>query len=179
MPDWLPTAVEVRRQFYWGMFRSVARTPHTTPGRDLYMSPMYQPDPPFEEACKVGDRFVLMDMKYMGTINTKFGPAHKTLISIVTRESYPGTLTYSAIGAGFRALAERSEPGDFPHVAEYITVDLPGGKHVKRFAPVPDTDPRAFIHDDNDGGPIDMSPFAGAGEPASNVTRGSTDPLGF
>lgn len=119
---------------------------------------MYERDPNFEDAFTVGDRFVVTAMVYEGQINTKFGPAEKTRISIVTQDGYPETVTYSVIGAGFANLARRASAEDFPHVAEFIHVPLGDNKHVKRLAPV-DVDPKAFVEGDN-GPEIDLDSFA-------------------
>lgn len=126
---------------------------------------MYDQEPNFEESFGVGDRMVLMGLQYVGSINTRYGNAEKTLITVVTRESYPSRKTYSALGAGFANMARRAERGDFPHVAEYITVDLGGGKAVKRFARV-EVDPKEWI-DGEDGPPVDvdaLTPSRGASE---------------
>lgn len=98
---------------------------------------MYDREENFEEKFKVGDRVVLTAMRHIGAINTRFGPAEKVLITVVTRKSYPSATTYSAIGQGFAAQAQASTPADFPHVAEYVRVRLPSGNEVKRFMPVP------------------------------------------
>lgn len=119
---------------------------------------MYEREPNFEDTFEVGDRMVVMAMEYVGTINTRFGAAHKTLVTVVTRESYPKRTTYSVIGAGFANLARRAERSDFPHVAEYVRVALDARRDVKRFALV-DVDPRAFIEGD-DGPPVDVDGLA-------------------
>jgi hypothetical protein len=116
---------------------------------------MYDREPNFEEHFTEGDRFVITGMNYVGSINTKFGPAEKTLITIVTLDSYPEKTTYSAIGAGFANLARRSERGDFPHVAQFMRVDLGEGKTLKTFSPVM-IEPRAFVEGD-DGPPLPES----------------------
>lgn len=126
------------------------------------MSPMFEREPPFEENFPVGSRFVLMGLTYTGAITTAVGKAHRSLITIITRESYPARATYSVLGVGFKNMAERATAGDFPVVVEYIRVALPGGRDVKRLAPVMDGDrplsPGAFRLGE-DGDPIDMSAF--------------------
>lgn len=128
---------------------------------------MYDREPNFEDTFKVGDRMVLMDAVFVGTINTRFGAAEKSLLTVVTRESYPNRNTYSALGAGFANLSRRASRADFPHVAEYILVALGGDKTVKRFAPVMDDtggqlDPKAWVGGD-DGVPVDADQFAPTG----------------
>lgn len=113
---------------------------------------MFDREPNFEDHFTVGDRFVITGMQYVGSISTKFGPAEKTLITAVTRDSYPAKTTYSAIGAGFANLARRSERGDFPTVVEYRRVQLGEGRELKTFAPVA-IEPRAFVEGD-DGPPV-------------------------
>lgn len=124
---------------------------------------LYDREPNFEDTFAVGDRFVVTDLRYTGTIRTKFGDAHRCLITIVTRDGYPKRETYSVIGAGFKNLAERATRGDFPHVAEYVRVELSGGRDVKRLALVMDgderLDPRAFVNG-TDGDPIDVNSLA-------------------
>lgn len=124
---------------------------------------MFDREPNFEDTFKVGDRFVVTSLKYMGTINTRFGPAHRSTITIVTRDGYPRRSTYSVIGVGFKNLAERSSVTDFPVVVEFITVELPNNRSVKRIAPVTlngeKLDPRTFVNGE-DGDPIDMGEFA-------------------
>lgn len=127
------------------------------------MSPMFDREPNFEDTFKVGDRFVLMNLQYTGTIRTRMGEAHRSIITAVTRDSYPGQTAYSVIGVGFRNMAERSVPADFPVVVEYVRVSLPGGKDVKRLARVMNGElpltPADFIHAKIDGDPIDMAQF--------------------
>ena len=142
---------------------------------------LYDREPNFEEQFKPGDRMVLTGLQYVGTVNTKHGPAEKVFIDVVTRETYPNSsgrvVRYSALGVGFAALAKRATRGDFPHVAEFVRVPLPGGKEVKRFAPVEIT-PAEWVKGD-DGPPLPIEAL-GAGD--ANVTAtdaGPTDDVGF
>lgn len=141
---------------------------------------MYDREPNFEDSFKVGDRLVLTDAQFIGTINTRFGAAEKSLLTVVTRDSYPTRVTYSALGAGFANLARRATRADFPHVAEYILVDLGDGKAVKRFAPVyaDGSDellsPRAWVEGD-DGRPVDAGAFA----PTGGGTSATPDDIPF
>lgn len=134
---------------------------------------MYDRDPNFEEHFEVGDRFVVTGMEYVGTINTRFGEAHKTLITIVTRDSYPKRVTYSVIGAGFANLAQRADRADFPHVAEYVRVQLDARRDVKRLARV-DVEPRDW-KDGDDGPPVDVDALT----PASSGVGAAEDDIPF
>lgn len=100
------------------------------------MSPLFEREPNFEDHFKVGDRFVLMGLQYMGPMRTKMGLAERSVVTAITRESYPARLSLSVIGVGFKNMAERATVGDFPVVVEYIRVPLSGGREVKRLAPV-------------------------------------------
>lgn len=128
---------------------------------------MYDNDANFEDHFEVGDRLVLMGLTYEGQISTRFGKADKTTVFAVTRESYPKRLRFSALGVGFANMAKRAERGDFPHVAEYIVVDLPNGNTLKRFAKVEVTP--AEWKDGNDGPAIDPAEYA-----PSATTAGTT-----
>lgn len=134
---------------------------------------MYDREPNFEENFDVGDRMVVVGMEYVGTINTRFGEAHKTLVTLVTRDSYPKRTTYSVIGAGFANLARRAERSDFPHVAEYVRIQLDERRDVKRFARV-DVAPRAFVEGD-DGPPVDVDALS----PQNAQTGTATDDIPF
>lgn len=141
---------------------------------------MYDREPNFEENFSEGDRFVITGMEYAGTINTRFGPAEKTLIQIVSREHPTVKRTYSAIGSGFAQLAKRADRGDFPHVAEFIRVKLDEKREVKRFAPI-DVDPRAFIDGEN-GPPLsaEFHPDVLKAEPVGATGNGDDDSsIGF
>lgn len=131
--------------------------------KDTHDMSMYTTDPNFEDDFKVGDVIVLTNLQYVGKINTRHGDAEKVMVSLVTRESYPTVLTYSALGAGFANLARRASPGDFPHVAQYIRVPLPQGRQVKRFAPVTlngqPLNPKQWV-EGLDGDPVDANKFA-------------------
>lgn len=145
------------------------------------MSPLFEREPNFEEKFKVGDRFVLMGLRYTGSIATSNGSAHRSLVTAITRESYPKRITYSALGVGFKNMAERATPSDFPVVVEYIRVPLPGNRDVKRFAPVtweeePLT-PADFVKNGIDGDPIDMEEFASP--TGADMSSASGDDPGF
>lgn len=124
---------------------------------------MYTTDPNFEETFSVGDQFVITGLEYNGKINTRFGEAEKVTVFLVTRDSYPDVLKYSALGAGFANLARRASPGDFPHVAQFIVVPLPQGRQVKRFAPVlldgKPLGPKEWV-DGMDGDPVDVDQYS-------------------
>lgn len=112
---------------------------------------MYDKEPNFEETFTEGDRFVLLDAQYVGTINTREGPAEKSLFTIVSREHPTIKRKYSALGVGFANQAKRAEKGDFPHVAQFTRVPTgQGDNKVKLLAKV-EVDPRAFI--DGEDGP--------------------------
>lgn len=143
---------------------------------------MYDNAANFEEHFNVNDRMVLTGMTYVGLINTRFGPAKKVLIDVCTRESYPKSVQYSAIGEGFAALAQNATPDDFPHVAQYVRVRLPSGNEVKRFAPVPDLPEgregcSAWIKGD-DGGPVNIE-HADVETPGDIMPDGGTRNVGF
>lgn len=132
---------------------------------------MYDREPNFEDTFSEGDRLILMGMEYVGSVNTKFGSAEKVIIDIVSRADTPTggkRERYSAIGRGFAAMARRAERGDFPHVAEYVRVELAGGNTVKRFERV-DVAPRDFLNGD-DGpelAPRDILSAGGSGAAAT------------
>lgn len=144
---------------------------------DAIMS-MYDVEPNFEKTFSEGDRFVLTALKYVGSVNTMHGPAQKVLVTIVTRESYASEterqVTYSALGAGFAALAQRATAKDFPHVAEYVRVALAGGNSVKRFARV-DIEPGDWIKGD-DGPPLTIEQ---RGDATTPEPTGAPSELGF
>lgn len=118
---------------------------------------MYDRAPNFEDEFHAGDRMVLMGLKYEGTVQTRVGPAEKVTVELVTRDSYPDVLTFSALGVGFAAQAKAAVPADFPHVAEYARVRQPSGNEVKRFVPV-NVAPKAWV--DGDDGPAADIPHA-------------------
>lgn len=97
---------------------------------------LFDREPNFEETFTEGDRFALVSLQFMGQISTVKGPAKKTLITVITRESYPNRATYSALGEGFAAMAQRAQPSDFPVIVEYARVPLASGNSVKRLEPV-------------------------------------------
>lgn len=138
---------------------------------------MYDPEPNFEDSFSEGDRFILMGMEYVGSIQTRFGPAEKVLLDIVSREHPTKRVKYSAIGRGFAAMAKRAERGDFPHVAEFIRVDLPGGNQVKRFARV-EVDPREFLNGD-DGPELEPSQLGDALAGGAGSTAPADDDIPF
>jgi hypothetical protein len=132
---------------------------------------MFDNDVNFEDHFEVGDRFVLTNIRYEGKITTKFGEAERTTMTIVTRDGYPKQEKFSALGVGFANMAKRAERKDFPVVVEYIVVDLPNNKTLKRLALVEVT-PAAW-KDGDDGPPIDItaytpSPNEGASTPAAD-----------
>lgn len=139
------------------------------------MSPMYEQEPQFEEHFHVGDRVAVLGMEYVGEINTRYGPAKKTLITLTTRETYPARATFSVLGAGFALLAQRAERSDFPHVAEFVTVKLDEKRTVKRFAKV-DVAPKAWV-DGDDGPPVDLDALAPA--PLANGGRAAEEDIPF
>lgn len=116
---------------------------------------MYDREPNFEDDFRRGDRFVLMGLDYVGEISTSKGPAQKVLVKLITRESYPNTLTYSALGVGLAAMAQKAEPSDFPHVVEFIRSRRPSGNEVKLFARV-DVTPADWRQGD-DGPPLNLA----------------------
>lgn len=135
---------------------------------------MYDREPNFEETFTEGDRFVLLDAQYVGTINTREGPAEKVLFTIVSREHPDVKRKYSALGVGFANQAKRAERGDFPHVAEFARVPTGQGENrVKLLAKV-DVQPRAFIDGDN-GPPLPETDLLAASGQASQSEEG----LGF
>lgn len=136
---------------------------------------MYDQEPTFEDHFQPGDRMVLMGLEYVGTITTRFGDAQKVRVSVITRESYPNRLVFSALGAGFANLAQRASAQDFPHVVQYVRVPLADGKDVKRFVRV-DVSP-ADWKDGDDGPAIDLAGLAP--EPVAPGIGGSTESPGF
>lgn len=136
---------------------------------------MYDNDANFEDNFSVGDRLVLMGMTYEGKISTRFGQADKTTIFAVTRESYPKSVRLSALGVGFANMARRAERSDFPHVAEYIIVDLPNGNTLKRFARV-DVTPRDW-NQGEDGPAIDPTDYAPTASTSGNGDNGEEIPF--
>lgn len=124
---------------------------------------LFDREPNFEEHFKVGDRFVLMNLTFSGTIQTRVGKAERSVLTAVTRDSYPRQIAYSVLGVGFRAMAEQATESDFPVVVEYVRVPLAGGKEVKRLARVMNGEtpltPMDYVHNSVDGDPIDLSQF--------------------
>lgn len=114
---------------------------------------MYDQIPNFEDNFNVGDRMVLCDLQYEGTIPTVHGQAERSTVRVRTRT---GEATYSALGVGFANLAKRATSEDFPHVAEYVRIDLKGDKTLKLFAPV-QVGIEAWLNGD-DGPPLSDSP---------------------
>jgi hypothetical protein len=128
---------------------------------------MYDKDLNFGEHFNPGDRFVVLGLHYNGEINTSYGPAKATIMFIVTRESPTTKQRYMALGEGFAAQAMKAEPGDFPHVAEYVR-EPRGSNEVKLLARV-DVDPRKFIEGD-DGPPLPVADPVAAITSAFNAT---------
>lgn len=116
---------------------------------------MYDREPNFEETFTEGDRFVVLNAEYVGTINTREGPAEKVILEIVSRMEPTKRIKYSALGVGLANQAKRASRSDFPHVAEFVRVPTgTGDNKVKLLAKV-DVEPRAFI-DGDDGPPIQV-----------------------
>lgn len=115
---------------------------------------MFDKEPNFGEAFSEGDRFVLVAAEYVGTINTREGPAEKSSFTIVSRAHPNERIRYSVLGVGFANQAKRARSSDFPQVVEFITeVTGTGENRVKLVAPV-NVDPREFLNG-NDGPPLD------------------------
>lgn len=116
---------------------------------------MYDREPNFEDSFQVGSRFVLTGAEYVGSINTREGPAEKSIFTIVSREDPQTEVRYSALGIGFANQAKRAESSDFPHVAEYTRIATgQGDNKVKLLAKV-EVEPRAFLNGE-DGPPLEQ-----------------------
>ena len=132
---------------------------------------MYDKDENFGDHFNPGDRFVVMAAHYDGEIDTKFGKAKKTTLTLVTRNLPKEKVRYMALGEGFAAQAQRADDRDFPHVAEYVREARAGGNEVKLLAKV-DVTPGEYINAGVDGPPLsDKDVFA----QASNAFHGSTE----
>ena len=114
---------------------------------------MYDKSPNFGETFNVGDRFVILNAEYAGTINTRYGDAEKSVFTIVSREHPTTKVRYSALGAGFARQSQNAERSDFPHVAEYVTVPTGKGNNTVKLLAKVNQDPRAFI-DGEDAPPL-------------------------
>lgn len=136
---------------------------------------MYESEPNFGETFDTNDRFILMGMRYVGTISTVHGPAEKTILRIVSRDHPDRIVEYSALGVGIANQAKRAKNDDFPHVAQLVSVDIGGNKSVKRFAPI-EIDPRSFLNGDDGPAPDPKFLEAAAKTAASS---GGSDNLGF
>lgn len=131
---------------------------------------MYDRAPNFEDEFKSGDRMVLTALRYEGTVQTRVGPAEKVTVSLVTRDSYPNVLTFSALGVGFAAQAKAAVPTDFPHVAEFARVRQPSGNEVKRFVKIDGVTPKEWVEGKN-GPKVDI-PHADAAVPDAPPSGG-------
>jgi len=131
---------------------------------------MFDREPNFGETFKEGDRFVLTAAEYVGTIQTREGPAEKSSFTIVSRSHPSEAVRYSVLGVGFANQAKRSKPDDFPVVVEFITEPTgTGDNRVKLVAPV-EVEPRQFLSGD-DGPALDVT--------ATQKVKGGHDDLGF
>lgn len=127
-------------------------------------------EPNFGEVFSEGSRFILMGAEYVGTINTRYGDAEKSLLDIVSREHPDKRVKYTTLGVGIANQARRSEPSDFPRVVELVAIPTgTGGNRVKRLVKV-DVEPRDFL-DGDDGPAIDALDLA-ADQPS---TQADTD----
>lgn len=131
-------------------------------------------EPNFGETFNEGARFILMGAEYVGTINTRYGDAEKSLLDIVSREHPDRRVKYTTLGVGIANQARRSERSDFPRVVELVAIPTgTGGNRVKRLVKV-DVEPRAFL-DGDDGPPVDTLDFAA--EPRSESGESSDIPF--
>lgn len=137
---------------------------------------MYDQEELFGESFVIGDRFILMNLEYVGPINTRMGSAEKSRALIVSREHPTEKRWYSVLGVGLARMAKQCERSDFPHVAELIEVPTgKGDQHVKLFARV-DVGPRDFL--DGDDGPALAAPdvlVGGGGGESRNNDNGDDD----
>lgn len=112
--------------------------------------------PNFGEVFRKGDRFVVCGMKDNGEIQTKFGPAKSSMVTIVSRDHPTHKRTYLALGVGINRQACQAEASDFPQVVELTeTPTSTAGNSVKLLSPV-EVDPREFL-DGNDGPALNLA----------------------
>lgn len=138
---------------------------------------MFDRDPNLEDHFKEGDRFVLRGLQYVGKIDTRHGQADKTLMHIVSRDTYPKTIVYSALGVGFANMAQRAERSEFPVVVEFVVLDIGGGKTLKKFAPIA-VAPADFVKGE-DGPPVDPAFLEVAATGATGGGTAADDDPGF
>lgn len=131
---------------------------------------MYDREPNFGEHFNPGDRFVITDAEYVGTITTREGPAEKSIFELVTRADQK-RVKYSVLGKGFARQARQASRGDFPHVAEYIKIPTGQGNNEVKLLVKVDVDPRAWLEGDDGPAIAEILPQGG--------NEDGDEPLGF
>lgn len=125
----------------------------------------------FEDEFSEGDKFVLLGLKYEGTIKTREGDADLTIARVRTGERQAENL--GILGRGIAGQARRAERSDFPCVVEYGRVQLSEDRSMKVLAPVVigESGCRAFVGGE-DVGPADYSAWDSVTAAADVVSDG-------